>query len=99
MTKRQEYQTGYRRTLEVVVLGKLDRHMQKMDNFLTPCTRINSNWIKNLNIRLKTKFLEEMTGSKLFDIALSNFFLYISLAMGNKENKQMGLYITKKFIQ
>ena len=72
----------------------------KLDYFLSPYTKINSKWIKDLNVRPEIiELLKENIGSTPFDISLSNIFL-ICLCKQRKQNqsKQMGLHQTKKLL-
>ena len=65
-----------------MVLGKFDRCLQENETrppSYTTYTRINSKWIKDLNVRPEAiTILEEDIGSKISDIACRNILSDIS---------------------
>ena len=51
-----------------------------LDHFLTPYTKINSKWMKDLNISQEAiKILGDKAGKNFFDFSHSNFLLNMSL--------------------
>ena len=69
----------------------------KLEHFLTPCTKINPKWIKNLNVRPDTiKLLEENIGRTLYDINHSKI-LFTHLLEKCKEKQKWDLMKLKIF--
>ena len=71
----------------------------KVDHSLTPCAKISSKWIKDLNVRPETmRLVEENIGSTLLDIGLNNIFssTMSDWAKETKEKMNKGDYIKLK---
>ena len=71
-----------------------------LDHLLTPYTKINSKWIKDLNIGQEAiKILEEKAGKNLFDLGCSNFLLNMSPeARETSKNELLGPHQNKKLL-
>jgi hypothetical protein len=62
--------------LQQMLLGKLDICMQNLKLCLSPCTSINSKWIKDLNIKPETlNLVQERAGNILEHVVMKNNFL------------------------
>ena len=73
-----------------MLLGILDTYIKKkkLDYLLTLHTRINSKYINDLNIRLKTiKILEENLGSNTLDMFCRKYFLIYLLGQVKQKKK------------
>ena len=84
------------------MLGKFKIHMQKNEiGLVTLQIIINSEWIKDLNVKPEpVKLLEENIGENLLDIGLSNEFLDVTPKAQATivKRKWVGLHQTKKYL-
>jgi hypothetical protein len=72
----------------------------KLDTCLSPCTNINSNWIKDLNIRSEIlQLVQERSGNTLEIIGTGNNFLSGSSSpVMRRKCGKMGLHEIKKLV-
>ena len=96
MTKEARIYNGEKTISLISGAGKTGQphcKIMKLEHFLTPYTKINPKWIKDLNVRPETiKLLEQNIGKTLFNINHSKIFLDSPPRVLKilKNNKQMG---------
>ena len=100
MTKEARIYIKEKPVSSICSAGKIRQlHVKESEHSLIPNTKMNSKWIKDINVWLNTiKFLEENIGWTLFDINSDNIFFYLPLRIMKIKTKINKWYIIKRFL-